>query len=99
MQPSNRITPDEAPGGGVIGQVWCFLVLALQGMLNNRFQVILTAVTMGVGSLGLALTIFIGQGALDGIWADVTKLVGSWVVINPDYNPHSKLMRQRAPRC
>ena len=62
-------------------------------MLNNRLQALLTVLTMGVGSLGLALTIFIGQGATQGIWSDVSNLVGHWVIVTPSPRPGSRQMK------
>ena len=50
---------------------------------------------MSFGSLGLALTIFLGDGAQKVLWADIADLLGSWVVISPDAGPNMELMKTR----
>lgn len=77
----------------------CFAKIISQGVWINRFQLILTTLTMSFGSLGLALTIFLGGGALNVLWADLDQLLGSWVIarsvpvehvirtrVQPDFN-------------
>lgn len=82
-------------GDGPWASVLCFLQFSRHGIWTNRFQLVLTMVTMAIGSFGLALTIFLGQGALDTLWADLEKLLGSWVVAYDDAGPERALLKKR----
>jgi ABC-type lipoprotein release transport system permease subunit len=74
----------------------CFWKIIFQGVWINRFQLLLTTLTMSFGSLGLALTIFLGDGAQKVLWADLADLLGSWVVISPDAGPNLELLKTRS---
>jgi ABC-type antimicrobial peptide transport system permease subunit len=50
---------------------------------------------MSFGSLGLALTFFLGDGAQKVLWADISDLLGSWVVISPDAGPNMEILKTR----
>jgi putative ABC transport system permease protein len=56
----------------------------------------LTLVTMAIGALGLAATLFIGKGALDGLWVDLDNLMGNRVTVLPDSGPNDILLNFRA---
>jgi ABC-type antimicrobial peptide transport system permease subunit len=73
----------------------CFWKIIFQGVWINRFQLLLTTLTMSIGSLGLALTIFLGDGAQKVLWADLADLLGSWVVVSPDAGPNMELLKTR----
>ena len=73
----------------------CFWKIISQGMWINRFQLLLTTLTMAIGSMGLALTIFLGAGAQEVLWSDISDLLGSWVLINPDAGPNMELLKTR----
>lgn len=78
-----------------ISKLVCFINIIIQGIWINRFQLFLTTFTMSIGSLGLALTIFLGDGALGVLWKDLEQLLGSWTVIAPDPRTGSKIMKTR----
>ncbi len=78
-----------------IARVLCFFKILFQGVWINRFQLFLTMLTMSFGSLGLALTIFLGDGALNVLWSDLEDLLGSWVVAFASPDPEMELMRTR----
>lgn len=73
----------------------CFWKIIFQGVWINRFQLLLTMLTMSFGSLGLALTIFLGDGAQKVLWADLADLLGTWVVVSPDAGPNGELLKTR----
>jgi ABC-type antimicrobial peptide transport system permease subunit len=78
-----------------LSRLVCFWKIIFQGVWINRFQLFLTTLTMSFGSLGLALTIFLGDGAQKVLWADLSDLLGSWVVIAPDAGPNMELFKTR----
>jgi ABC-type antimicrobial peptide transport system permease subunit len=78
-----------------LSRLVCFWKIIFQGVWINRFQLFLTTLTMSFGSLGLALTIFLGDGAQKVLWADLADLLGSWVVITPDAGPNMELLKTR----
>jgi putative ABC transport system permease protein len=84
-------TPSVTP----LSKLACFWKIMLQGVWINRFQLILTTLTMSFGSLGLALTIFLGDGAQKSLWVDLSNLLGSWAVISPDAGPNMELLKTR----
>lgn len=90
-------TSSGAPvaGDGRIAGILCFLRMSLQSLRTNRFQLVLTTTTMAIGSLGLALTLFLGEGGLKALWFDLEKLLGSWVVASADGGPDQSLMKER----
>lgn len=71
-----------------LSRLVCLATIIRQGVWINRFQLILTTLTMSFGSLGLALTVFLGGGALNVLWADLDELLGSWVVARPVPDEH-----------
>lgn len=76
-----------------LSRLVCLATIIRQGVWINRFQLILTTLTMSFGSLGLALTVFLGGGALNVLWADLDELLGSWVVARPI--PEERIMKTR----
>ncbi len=78
-----------------LSKLVCFLKVIIQGVWINRFQLFLTTFTMSIGSLGLALTIFLGDGALGVLWKDIEQLLGSWTVIAPDPRAGSEILKTR----
>jgi len=79
-----------------LSKLICFLKILVQGVWINRFQLFLTTVTMTIGSFGLALTIFLGDGALDVLWADIENLLGSWTIVSPTAGPQGELLLKRS---
>ncbi len=73
----------------------CFWKIISQGIWINRFQLLLTTLTMAIGSMGLALTIFLGGGAQKVLWADLSDLLGSWVLVRPDPGPNMEILKTR----
>lgn len=70
--------------------------VVLQGLLTRRGQGLLTLCTMAIGALGLAATLFIGQGALTGLWQDLDRLMGNRLDIYPDGGTNDVLLQRRA---
>jgi ABC-type lipoprotein release transport system permease subunit len=69
---------------GRLAGMWCFLGLTFQGIRSSRLQLILTILTMSVGTMAMALTFFIGRGATARAWSDVERMMGQWVVAFSD---------------
>ncbi|MDD8026031.1 MAG: ABC transporter permease [Acidobacteriota bacterium] len=65
--------------GGPLARAVCQLEIIGHWLWPLRLQSILTLVTMAIGSFSLAATIFLSSGALNSIWKDVEKLMGSRV--------------------
>lgn len=82
-------------GDGRLARFVCLMHLTGLGVWAHRYQLLLTVVTMAVGSLALALTIFVGDGALHRVWEDMEQLLGSWVVAYDDAGTDDTLMRKR----
>ena len=79
---------------GTLSKTLCYLKILYQGVWINRFQLFLTTLTMSFGSLGLALTIFLGDGALHVLWADLEDLLGKWAVVYPTPQENMEMMRR-----
>lgn len=94
MNRKNQITV-LTENANIMSKLICFFKIIVQGIWINRFQLFLTTFTMSIGSLGLALTIFLGDGALGVLWTDLEKLLGSWTVIAPDPGPERKILKTR----
>jgi putative ABC transport system permease protein len=60
-----------------------------------RLQTVLTIVTMSVGSFALAVTVFVGDGALGSLWQDLDQMMGNRLDIYPDYGPNDGIFRRR----
>jgi ABC-type antimicrobial peptide transport system permease subunit len=71
--------------------------MTAQGMWINKFQLILTLLTMAVGSLALSMTFFLGDGARIYLWHDMEQLMGSWVFAFPaaSVRQDSQLLKTR----
>jgi putative ABC transport system permease protein len=78
-----------------LSRLVCSVKILSQGIWINRFQLVLTTLTMSFGSLGLALTIFLGDGALHVLWADLEDLLGNWVVVYPTPGEDMQLLQKR----
>ena len=86
-QPVRAPEPDDSPvfrGDGQAAHAWCFVRLILQGIRSSPLQLSLTMLTMSVGAMALALTFFIGRGAIERVWQDVEEMMGQWVVAHSD---------------
>ena len=59
---SSNVT-SSIKGGGIPARLICLLIMTGQGMWVNKVQLLLTLLTMPVGSLALSLTYFLGEGA------------------------------------
>jgi putative ABC transport system permease protein len=60
-----------------------------------RLQTVLTIVTMSVGSFALAVTVFVGDGALGSLWQDLDQMMGNRLDIYPDYGPNDGIFKKR----
>ena len=72
--------PVMADDGGTAARLWCFISLTFQGIRSSPIQLALTVLTMSVGTMALALTFFIGRGAIMQVWRDVEQMMGQWVI-------------------
>ncbi len=81
---------------GTVARTAGLAQVVLQGLLARRGQGVLTLCTMAIGALGLAATLFIGQGALEGLWQDLDRLMGNRLDIYPDGGVNDVLLRRRA---
>ena len=88
--------PLAVASDGRLAQVFCFLGMLFQGMRSNRFQLVLTVMTMSIGSIALSLTLFLGEGALQRLWSDMETMMGSWVIAYYDAGIDQHLLQERA---
>lgn len=92
----NPDNPSAISGDGRLARAYCFLYMLVQGVKSNRFQLVLTVLTMSIGSLALSLTIFLGEGALRRLWYDMESMMGSWVIAYYDAGLDQNLLAKRA---
>lgn len=83
-------------GDGFMARVTGVALIVVQGLRARRGQSLLTLSTMAIGALGLAATLFIGQGALDGLWQDLDRLMGNRLDVYPDGGANDILLQRRA---
>ena len=76
----DRGNPACLESDGRAARCWCFASLTLQGIYSSPFQLVLTVLTMSVGAMALALTLFVGRGATERVWQDVEQMMGQWVI-------------------
>ena len=69
--------PLAVASDGRLARVFCFLGMLFQGMRSNRFQLVLTVMTMSIGSIALSLTLFLGEGALQRLWYDMETMMSN----------------------
>jgi hypothetical protein len=81
--------------GGWLARLLCLLIMTGQGIWLNKFQLLLTLLTMAVGSFALSLTFFLGDGARIYLWRDMEQLMGSWIVASPAAHYDSDLLKTR----
>ena len=74
----------------------CFVQLLLQHLRTCRASHLLVMLTMAIGSMGMAATFFIGDGALLQLRRDMEQLMGSQITIMPDPGPNGALLKTRA---
>ena len=85
----------EAQGDGKAARAWCFASLTFEGIRSSPFQLLLTVLTMSVGTMALALTFFIGRGAIARVWQDVEQMMGQWVIAYSDAGLDPKVLGGR----
>ena len=83
-RPGGQDIARELQGDGKMARAWCFASLTLEGIRSSPFQLVLTVLTMSVGTMALALTFFIGRGAIARVWQDVEQMMGQWVIAYSD---------------
>lgn len=74
----------------------CFVHLLLQHLRTCRASHLLVMLTMAIGSMGMAATFFIGDGALIQLRRDMEQLMGSQIAILPDPGPNGALLKTRS---
>lgn len=82
-------------GDGRLARWTCLFQMVAHGVFSLQLRQILTFVTMAIGSMALAATLFAGEGALKLLWADLDRLMGNRVLVNADPGPSGKLLAQR----
>lgn len=60
-----------------------------------RLQTVLTIITMSVGSFALAVTVFVGDGALSSLWKDLDQMMGNRLDVYPDVGPNDSIYKKR----
>ena len=73
----------------------CFVKILLRWLWPPKLQQTLTLLTMAVGSLTLAATFFIGEGALTSLWKDLDRLMGNRIDVYPDVGPNDIMLKKR----
>jgi putative ABC transport system permease protein len=90
----------KRPGQDAARRSWlsswyCRWLIVFHNLRSFGLRQVLTLITMAIGSLGLAATLFIGNGALDGLWVDLDTLMGNRVTVYPDSGPNDILLSHR----
>src|ERR1017187_4065876 len=91
---SSNVT-SSIKGGGIPARLICLLIMTGQGMWVNKVQLLLTLLTMAVGSLALSLTYFLGEGARIYLWQDMEQLMGDWVFASAVATQDSHILETR----
>lgn len=73
----------------------CLAIMIFQGLRTVQLQHILTLLTMMMGALALSATLFSGEGALNGLWADLDRMMGDEVIVYPDCGSGRELLKKR----
>ncbi len=81
--------------GSPLAHWYCRLLIVINSIKSFGLQQSLTLITMAIGSLGLSATMFLGQGALDGLWVDLDRLMGNRVQAYADAGPGDILLKKR----
>lgn len=81
--------------GGHIARIYGLLSIVFHDLFSLRLNQVLTVITMAIGSMAMAATFFVGDGALKGLWADLERLMGDYVIVYPDAGPNRSLLTQR----
>ncbi len=82
-------------GGGVFAHGYCLLRMVARSTFSLELQLVLTLLTMAIGSLALAATLFAGEGALSLLWQDLDLLMGNRVAVHSDLGPDKGLLKRR----
>jgi ABC-type lipoprotein release transport system permease subunit len=93
---TGRFETTVVKGDGAIARWLSLFLMAGKGMISLQLQQVLTLLTMTIGSLALAATIFVGDGALLSLTEDLNRLVGNIVRVYPDAGPKRNLLKQRS---
>ena len=86
---------DSLTSDGFWARMYVVFLMVLKNIFSFRFQHILTLLTMTIGSLALSATLFVGEGALKGLWNDLDRLMGNRVIVYPDAGPTQQLLQHR----
>lgn len=85
----------ELKSDGRLARLFSLFLMVLKGMFSFQLQHILTLLTMAIGSLALSATLFVGEGALKGLWDDLDRLMGNRIVVFADAGPNQQLLESR----
>lgn len=80
---------------GFFAKSYCLVSIVGREILSLRLQRVLTLLTMAIGSLTLAATLFTREGALKNLWRDLDQLMGNRVIVYPDAGPNQILLQRR----
>jgi len=78
-----------------IAPLFCSGKILFHWLWPPKLQQTLTLLTMAVGSLTLAATFFIGEGALNSLWKDLDRLMGNRIDIYPEVGPNDIMLKKR----
>ncbi len=81
--------------GGALARLVCLLIMTVQGVVVNKFQLTLALLTMAVGSFALSLTFFLGDGARIYLWRDMEQLMGDWITASPAADHEGRILKIR----
>jgi ABC-type lipoprotein release transport system permease subunit len=75
--------------------LFCFGKILYHWLWPPKLQHTLALLTMAVGSLTLAATFFIGEGALNSLWKDLDRLMGNRIDVYADVGPNDIMLKKR----
>ncbi|MCP4221343.1 MAG: hypothetical protein GY765_42350, partial [bacterium] len=94
MKLQHRLFKDRAEGSRV-ARLFCSGQILFRWLWPPKLQLILTLLTMAIGSLTLAATFFIGDGALNSLWKDLDRLMGNRIDVYADVGPNDIMLKKR----
>ncbi|MCK5451606.1 MAG: ABC transporter permease [Candidatus Omnitrophica bacterium] len=78
-----------------ITRLYCLFLIVIRNVFSLHLQNILTLLTMSIGAMTLAATLFVGEGARLRLWDDLDRLMGNRVIVRPDAGPDNALLKKR----
>jgi len=90
-----RAYGEDSMATSLMSKTVCMSMIIMQSMWAFRWQQALVLVTMAIGSFGLAAIMFLGEGALQNLWMDLDRLMGTRMDVYPGAGLDDRLLQKR----